>query len=332
MTTPLGKLITRHQALNPYIRRLTEYTERSSPPLQQEFWEGLSQIKTRARSNEQEMLANAVWCLETIGKAQDEFLVAYKKNAEDEFYRGWCHLARCENKLRNVKRHFDQNKLDLGFEYLQVYTAKWQKLYPYTYFMSPSFVIAETKCSICGEVRSLRGGCDHVIGDLYWGEMCYRIITDIERIPEISLVEDPVQRYSVPFPKGRPYNYALVKNVVTGTRSPWSLWDVEKMSSAEYWQRFHGIGDDDPCPCGTGDEYAQCCQDDYREKPHLHIWYPPDAPARKDTFEAYKEYRVPHPEDVVRDRQEIAPEQAKITVEERHLEVEEASEHDAPPK
>lgn len=326
MVQPLGAIVAKHQALGKYRRLLSQYRERQSPPLPGWFWKELSAIKAEAKTDGQEILANAVWCLETIGQAQDEYLAAYQKNREDDFYGGWCTLARCEVRLLALKRHYEQRELALGVAYLQTYSGRWQKLYPYSLFISPSFVIAETKCSICGAVRSLRGGCDHVVGELYWGEECHRIITEIEEVPEISIVENPVQKYSVGFPRGQPYNYAPVKNVVTGIGSPWAFWNVENMSSAEYWQRFHGIGGENPCPCGSGDAYAQCCQDTHKEERHVHIWFAPDAPARADGFETYREYRVPHPKQVVRDRQEIPPEEARAAVRDIHVGVEEEQE------
>ena len=52
---------------------------------------------------------------------------------------------------------------------------------------SPALVVREAACSICGEDPE---DCPHVIGRLYNGERCYRILKKVDII-EVSLVSRP---------------------------------------------------------------------------------------------------------------------------------------------
>ena len=56
--------------------------------------------------------------------------------------------------------------------------------------MSPGMVIGASECSICHQEPA---ECDHINGRVYDGERCYRIITEVKEILEVSLVSRPAQ-------------------------------------------------------------------------------------------------------------------------------------------
>lgn len=56
--------------------------------------------------------------------------------------------------------------------------------------MSPGMVIGASECSICGQEPR---DCDHIKGRVYHGVVCYRIITDVKEVLEVSFVARPAQ-------------------------------------------------------------------------------------------------------------------------------------------
>lgn len=58
------------------------------------------------------------------------------------------------------------------------------------YGLSPGMVIGASECSICHQDPET---CEHIKGREYDGETCYRIITEIREILEVSFVSRPAQ-------------------------------------------------------------------------------------------------------------------------------------------
>ena len=85
-----------------------------------------------------------------------------------------------------------------GLSYLQKHVRQFQELFPYRYFGSPGMVVKERVCSIFGALFKLRSGCEHVVGEIYNGELCSRILLGLD-VLEVSIVDSPVHKYSVIF-------------------------------------------------------------------------------------------------------------------------------------
>jgi hypothetical protein len=68
-------------------------------------------------------------------------------------------------------------------------------LFPKQRFFSPSMIIdeSEVECTIC----HVRGGeCDHIVGDVYAGEVANRLIHRLKGIREVSMVDNPANKYA----------------------------------------------------------------------------------------------------------------------------------------
>ena len=59
--------------------------------------------------------------------------------------------------------------------------------------LSPGFVVRSAECSICGRDP---WECNHITGRMYDGQLCVRVVTEIEEIMEVSLVPPPRSRSS----------------------------------------------------------------------------------------------------------------------------------------
>lgn len=101
--------------------------------------------------------------------------------------------------------------------------------------------------------------------------MCGRTLDGV-RFLEVSLVTRPVQKYSVAFLKGEPYDYTPVQYVATRLLSPWHRWKTIRSSRMRLDPRFAGVGPKAPCACGSGRLFKRCHRSrSYREVPHVDV-------------------------------------------------------------
>ena len=252
----------------------------------------LSTWKKQALKNGNEDIAKEIWCLETASKVHGAFIKLFKEMKRKAFYDAWCILERVEIELNSLLRHWDINKHPLHLPYIAEHTRRFQGLYPYSIFFSPEIVEHEIKCSICNKVVTPRKYCGHKVGEIYRGEMCYRVVTKVDFL-SISAVKNPVQKYSVAFlsdpETGKSYDhhdYSLVLFVVERLRSPYHEWSHSWQKILHPHDRFSHVSKDDECPCESGLKYSECCL--LREgviRPHCQITFTVPPPAGLSAFE-----------------------------------------------
>ena len=253
------------------IRKLaSEYKTRTDHILPKEYWEKLSYLKKNAVNSSDQLTAKVAWCFETIGEIQDKFVEIYIHFISGEFYKGWCHLERCEILIGFLDEHFHEKNNEFGIEHIRIHTKNFQSLFPYKIFSSPGFILKH-RCSVCKKLITPRNHCGHEIGEIYDGEMCQKLAETIQ-ILEFSIVDNPVQKYSVLFPEGQDnYNYGAIKYIVKKISSPWDIWDYEK--SKKLIPKYEKVGRNELCPCDSGMKYKKCCLRKKREIDHFEFTY-----------------------------------------------------------
>jgi hypothetical protein len=259
-------------------RQLLDYHERIDL-LPTTFWDSLSSAKKRAVANADERMAKVCWCLEQIARAQDHFVGGFQQAKRDEFYGFWQALEQAELALHFLKRHYPISDKQFGLAHIASHTPRFQDLFPYMIFLSPGMVVEAAECSVCRAPITIRGGCGHEIGEVYRGEMCSRMITKVEML-EVSMVENPVQKYSVPFGPDVTYDYGGVRYVVLGLRSPWHPWSYTAAYPDAVNPPFPGAPEQLPCPCGGRLSYRNCCLQKARGRVHYEVVFsvkPPDG-------------------------------------------------------
>ncbi len=93
--------------------------------------------------------------------------------------------------VRRFTEDRSRYNLDLWDEHLRIF----EKLYPFKTFSSIEMVIKYAKCSIYG--RSIIDlECEHIPGNLYWGEIAYSIVEDAE-LKAVAMVSHPLDKRCV---------------------------------------------------------------------------------------------------------------------------------------
>ena len=134
--------------------------------------------------------ANLVYCIENslLAIAYELQMLVHLK--EDKMSEAWNNLVRAQVIYGTVISNspFQSEENDNYLNRLEQYE---KLLFPNLYFQSVGGIIKESHCSICNQKS---GKCDHIKGKLYKGELCTRVITDIQ-LEEVSLVENPANKH-----------------------------------------------------------------------------------------------------------------------------------------
>lgn len=241
--------------------------------------------------SESEQIANFGWFISEAANAWTRYLGAFGQIQAGNYYEGWCDLERLEISLQDLSRNKIGNweGLKLGFLVNQVKAL--QVLYPYRIFLSPEFIVGYRTCTICGAKDDPWEGCTHEVGRLYSGKICHRTVHELKLV-SVSLVDRPLQKYSVAFLGGRDgetvdqYDYSPIRFVIERLRSPLDGFSV-RMTWAYHPHRLFGhIIEADPCPCESGATYRDCCA----AKPgvlrrHIEIDFEKEPPSGLPTYE-----------------------------------------------
>lgn len=245
-----------------------------------EFAAVLAGFKADAVAKNDEEAAKDLWCLEQTLHSQRLYLEAFDLLKQGAFYDAWCKLEQTELALMFLGRHFRPSFAKYRLDFIETHVKQWQQLYPYKIFMSPEIVEEEKTCNICKTPISIRNPCGHIVGEIYGGEQCCRIVSKMQFLG-MAMVENPVQKYSVPFiidPKTGEskdhYDYSIVRFAAERLRSPTDGWGFVWTKKRHPHSRFPHVGRNDRCPCESGKKYKKCClQENGVLRPHVEITF-----------------------------------------------------------
>ncbi|WP_324682358.1 hypothetical protein [Bibersteinia trehalosi] len=211
-------------------------------------------------ANSNENFANHLWKLKTLLLAQNYYLQFVELISMKKYYDSWLVLEKCENSINILNRHIDKELAKkYYFKFLRFQVSKWQKLYPYNLFASPEFIHKKVKCSICNKYLTPRNNCQHLVGNLYSGEICYHIIEDIELIG-VAMVKNPVMKSNVIDPHGENKNFTGIDMILSILPTPFQYWDINYTKT--FIPNAHIIHKTPNmfCPCQSGLSYLLCCK------------------------------------------------------------------------
>lgn len=219
--------------------------------------------------------AKLLWIYQTVIEIHKLYRNAFKLLKDKSYYQAWCQLERIEITIHSLKKHFTYDKNQYGLWNIEKAVKNLQVLYPYRLFGSSEILKKKKKCSVCDKEISIRNSCGHIVGQIYNGEMCHRIVTEAE-ILGISLVENPGNKYSVMFLKDEKtneqidqYNYDTIDYLFDQINTPYEIWNLEVSQRELKKEDYGNVGRNDPCTCNSGKKFKKCCMTKIGEKyPH----------------------------------------------------------------
>lgn len=232
-------------------------TEGSNPSV--DFWRALeTEAQAAKASTLDDGTRNRYWAVENLCQASIHFIEAFDHMKGGRHYEGWTQLERAEIALLRAADNPLLPSLEGLIHERAALVSLWQSLFPYKLFFSPGMRLKDWTCSICGKRSTPVSPCGHTVGRVYGGELCFRTITDAEFL-EVSIVTDPVQKYSVCFPQGYEYDYSIVDFVLEHLAQPFAPWEGEWTYKRHDHAQFEEHAPHDPCPCSSGLRYSECC-------------------------------------------------------------------------
>jgi hypothetical protein len=266
------------------------------------FWQG---VETRSDALLQETLqsgddalANKAWFLDRTCTSYRMYVGSFEKMKAGQFYNAWCDLERVEIGLASLTHNPIMNVKSFRIPDLAALVTTWQSAFPYKVFLSPGMLYKKKQCSICQTILTPWSDCGHEKGRVYGGRECVTEIMEVEML-EISLVLDPVQKYSVCFagPNGADHHdYSITRFIVERLASPFDRWTLNWTTALHPHDRFGGVSPEGACPCGCGRSYATCCLPTPGiRRPHAQIGFekPPPSDLPNAAYAGYGERNGP---------------------------------------
>lgn len=244
---------------------IEQYLKRKSEYFGTDIIQEIEQKRAEAIKAQDEETANYYWRLAVIYYIQAGYITMYHSVRNHNYQQAYNALKQTDMQLVTLGRNFDigtEEDDPFHLVFIKSMLEEYSKLFPYEYFVCREQVIKQQKCSICGEVVKLRGGCKHVPGKVYMGELCMHEITDFEYLG-MKVTMDPFDKYEVLDPYQSDdfkYNFGMLDGLMGSLKSPYEYWEVEIVKEKN--PEFARIGRNDPCPCGSGKKFKHCCMND----------------------------------------------------------------------
>lgn len=133
--------------------------------------------------------ANLAFCLDLSLQSVQYELQMLINIKEDDMSEAWSNLVKAQVTYGSVVRNCPYESISAnGY----ITRLEWYEklLFPEMMFASVGGIVKKSHCSICNESYNK---CNHIKGELYNGEICTRVITEME-LEEVSLVDVPANK------------------------------------------------------------------------------------------------------------------------------------------
>ncbi|MCD9480489.1 hypothetical protein [Photobacterium phosphoreum] len=251
-------------------------------PELQTYLDELKKRKEQAQVCNNEEVANAYWREIEAIELNITFIKCFGHLKAKQYRTAWNLLERCEINckflIENSTTEFQKKK---RVSFIQEFIVKFQSLFPYCVFVSPGFKVGFYTCGICGHKVRPRSRCKHKKGKVYNGQLCLHEGHELEPI-EISIVDKPVQKYSVMHDDST-LDFSLLDYLMEVLNCAFEYWDYVKTKMSFPRERFATFTSDDLCPCKSGSYFKDCCESKSEiEIPHIDFIFTKEIPDDKE--------------------------------------------------
>ncbi len=233
----------------------------------------LADLKIEAIKEDNQDIAKKIWILETICSINNGYMDAFQGLYSKNYFQAWNTFNQIDIKISFLVKHFDITSNDFQIQLISDQVHKFQELFPYVHFFSREAIVKKRICSICKQERSIWENCQHVVGDIYNGELCGSEVMDLEVIGFV-IVENPFDKYAVLMPakEEMEYNYKGLEMLMSELNDPFEKWDISTVLETK--PEYKNIGRNDICPCNSNQKYKNCCLKSGKDKfPHKRILF-----------------------------------------------------------
>ena len=246
---------------NMQLTSIEKYLCTKKVQVDQQILSDIRRIKSDAIKNKDEKTANICWCFETAYEIQKLYLSVFTQLKDGEYEKAWGNLETIEILAYNFNKHASNYihksaSSDFYIDWILKKVRAFQKVYPYKLFFSRECIIKKSHCSICGKPTLLRSGCNHVPGNLYMGELCNRVVDDMELVA-LALVENPEDKYALLHIQGQEFDYKALDLLMENLDGPYDIWELQIKNVLR--PEYRGINQNSMCPCGSNQKYKDCC-------------------------------------------------------------------------
>lgn len=209
--------------------------------------------------------ANNIWKLQQVVRITYLYIESFDFLKYKKYYNAWVRLEQIENILFFLRKNFSLINSWNQLDFIEKIIYNFRVLFPYRMFVSSEYIVKSAKCSICNKKISLRSFCGHQRGKVYKGELCVRIIDDMEFVG-VSIVERPLDKTCVAFLCDEygniidHYNYYFIDYVMAHLDNPFENWELKVRDKIVKSSIFYDLQDNDLCPCGSRKYFNECCK------------------------------------------------------------------------
>jgi hypothetical protein len=232
-------------------------------------------LKDKATKDNDEDVAN----ISFLFKIYFNLLISISKFWElcekAEYQNAWNDLQNALQNIRTIKS-FIVDESHLSIDKIYTYLLNVEKLYPYAYFISVEMICKKRTCSICKK-SVFDPDCEHIAGNLYWGEMALQVVGDIEFIGT-SLVENPMDKRCVILmnldkKKLEEGPFKAVHCFIENSRTPLRSFEITVTKRKLPRSFYNSWSVDSFCPCGSRKKFKDCCYDkEFIFNPHYQLF------------------------------------------------------------
>lgn len=238
------------------IDKIKEYLKHPRLTFNSTIKDNLKKSKQEAVAKGNEVLANEIWYLERIYDIQKKYISAYNEMKQKEYLKAWLLFDSINTDLYYIRNNFGQFENEYNLVFIESIIKEYEKVFPNYLYSSRESLIKSAECSICGKKILLRGGCNHIPGKLYMGELCFKKVTSLEFLG-VAIVKNPFDKYAVIQIDGHEYDYSHLEELIHNLHSPYWKWYVE--TTKRISPIYINVGRNEKCPCGSGKKYKKCC-------------------------------------------------------------------------
>lgn len=156
------------------LSEIKKYLQTFHMELREDILQELKEQKQKAIYNQEEWLANELWCLIEVYNIHKNYLAMFQLLKSGKYEEAWRVMDRIDISMGNLRINFGEGMNHYNLTFINQIIKYYEKVFPDFVYTSREGIIKSEKCSICGEKVSLRGGCSHVPGKLYNGGAMFK--------------------------------------------------------------------------------------------------------------------------------------------------------------